>query len=132
MSSKHKATGTWRIRPNDNKSIAVGNILLSEAFFRKYGLDRVISGLKAKGTDLSKLAELMVAYKLGDNFSIFKAHGFMMDPVIRDRFGIDEINVKTLYRAVERLGVNREAIITAFRQRILREYGSRIHDVIFD
>ena len=39
-------------------------MLLSEAFFRKYGLDREIKKLKAKGIDLSKLAELMVAYKL--------------------------------------------------------------------
>jgi arsenate reductase-like glutaredoxin family protein len=65
MSCKHKATGTWRIKPNGNKSVAVGNVLLSEAFFRKYGLDREIRKLKAKGIDLSKLAELMVAYKLG-------------------------------------------------------------------
>jgi len=132
MSNKHRATGTWRIRPNDNISIAVGNILLSEAFFRRYGLDRVISSLKAKGTDLSKLAELMVAYKLGDNFSIFRAHEFMMDSVVRDRFGIDEINVKTMYRAVERLGENREKVVAAFRQRVLREYGPQISDVIFD
>ncbi len=102
MSHKHTATGTWRIRPNDNKSIAVGNVLLSEAFFRKYGLDREIAKLKARGVDLAKLSELIVAYKLGDNFSIFKAHKFMMEPVIRERFGLDEFNVKTLYRAVER------------------------------
>ena len=72
MSRKHTTTGTWRIKPNDNKLIAIGNVLLSEAFFRKYGLDREIKKLKAKGIDLAKLAELMVAYKLGDNFSIFR------------------------------------------------------------
>lgn len=32
MSCKHKATGTWRVKPNGNKSVAVGNVLLSEAF----------------------------------------------------------------------------------------------------
>ena len=80
MSNKHNATGTWHVRPNDNKSIAVGNVLLSEAFFRKYGLDREISKFKCKGVDLAKLAELMVAYKLGDNFSILRAHEFMMEP----------------------------------------------------
>ena len=131
MSSK-TPKGTWRIKPNDNKSIAIGNVLLSEAFFRRYGLDRVISDLKTKGVDLSKLAELMVAYKRGDNFSIFKAHEFIMEPVIRDRFRLDEFNVKTLYRAVERLGQNRERIVAAFRQRILSEYREQISDVIFD
>lgn len=53
----------------------------------------------------------MVAYKLGDNFSISRAHEFIMEPVIRGRFGLDEFNVKTLYRAVERLGRNREKIV---------------------
>ena len=57
LSRKHTATGTWRIKPNDNKSIAIGNVLLSEAFFRKYGLDREISKLKAKGIDLAKPAD---------------------------------------------------------------------------
>ena len=71
MSSK-KATGTWRVKPNDNKSVAIGNVLLSEAFFKKYGLDREISSLESKGVELAKLAELLVAYKLGDNFSILE------------------------------------------------------------
>jgi transposase len=74
----------------------------------------------------------MVAYKLGDNFSIFKAHEFIMEPVIRERFGLDEFSAKTLYRAVERLGQNRERIVSAFRQRVLKEYGPQISDVIFD
>ena len=57
----------------------------------------------------------MVAYKLGDNFSIFRAHEFIMEPVIRGWFGLDEFNVKTLYLAVERLGRNRERIVATFR-----------------
>ena len=131
MSSK-KATGTWRVKPNDNKSVAIGNVLLSEAFFKKYGLDREISSLKSKGVDLAKLAELLVAYKLGDNFSILRAHEFVMEPAIRNRFGLQEFSAKTLYRAVERLGQNRERIVSAFRRRIMGEYGQQISDVVFD
>lgn len=82
MSSKHKTTRAWRIRPNGIVSISVGNILMLEAFFKKYELDRAITGPKAKGTYLAKLTESIVVYKLKDNFSIFKAHKFMMD---RDR-----------------------------------------------
>jgi len=132
MSQKHRTKGTWQIRPNENISISIGNAILSEAFFRKYGLDKVISGFKKKGTDLGKLAELLVAYKLGDNFSILKAHEFIMQPEIRRRFGIEEFDVKGLYRAVERLGENRETVIAAFRNRILEEYGQDVVDVIFD
>jgi transposase len=132
MSHKHKAAGTWSVRPNGNISVPIGNAVLSEAFFRKYGLEDIISGLKKKGTDLGKLAELLVAYKLGDNFSILRAHEFIMQPEIRRRFGIEEFDVKGLYRAVERLGENRETIISAFRNRVLREYGKEVTDVIFD
>ena len=132
MSCKHRTKGTWSIRQNENISVPIGNAVLSEAFFRKYGLDRVISKFKKKGTDLGRLAELLVAYKLGDNFSILKAHDFIMQPTIRERFAIDEFDVKGLYRAVERLGENREAIIAAFRNRILDEYGKDTADVMFD
>ena len=132
MSSKPKTKGTWSIKRNKNISIPIGNAVLSEAFFRKYALDKVISKLKKKGTDLGKLAELLVAYKLGDNFSILKAHDFIMQPEIRHRFGIEEFDLKGLYRAVERLGENRETVITAFRNKILKEYGSEVTDIIFD
>ena len=132
MSCKHRTKRTWTIRPNENISVLIGNAVLSEAFFRKYGLDKVISGFKKKGTDLGRLAELLGAYKLGDNFSILKAHEFIMRPTIRERFGIEEFDVKGLYRAVERLGDNREAIIAAFRNRILNEYGKDTADIIFD
>jgi transposase len=75
---------------------------------------------------------MMVAYKLGDNFSILKAHEFIMQPEIRQRFGLGEFNVKGLYRATERLGANRDIIVSAFRNRILKEYGKDVADVIFD
>ena len=132
MFSKQKTKGTWSIKHNKNISIPIGNAVLSEAFFKKYGLNQVISKLKKKGTDLGKLTELLVAYKLGDNFSILKAHDFIMQPEIRQRFGINEFDVKGLYRAVERLGENRETVIAAFRNKILAEYGKEVTDIIFD
>ena len=33
---------------------------------------------------------------------------------------------------MERLGQNRERIVAAFRQKVLKEYGQQISDVIFD
>ena len=63
--------------------------------------------MKKKGADLGKLTELLVAYKLGDIFSILKARNFIMQPEIRQHFGINEFDVKGLYRAVERLGENK-------------------------
>ena len=49
-------------------------------------------------------AESIVAYKLGNNYSIFKAHEFIICLVNRGRFRIDKFNVKTLYRVVKHWG----------------------------
>jgi len=46
--------------------------------------------------------------------------------------GLPEFNVKTLYRAVETLGENREQIIGHFRRTFMRMYGPEITDMFFD
>ena len=74
----------------------------------------------------------MVAYKAGDNFSILRCHDFMMRPPVRQHLGLPEFDVRGLYRAVGLLGRNREPIVTAFRQRFLREYGPDVTDTVFD
>ena len=123
---------TSEIKPNANISVPIGNILLTEAFFERFGLSGLLKGLKSKGIDLGKLAELMVAYKLGDNFSILRCHEFAMQEPVRRHIGLPEFNVKTLYRAVETLGENRELIIGHFRRTFMRMYGPEITDMIFD
>lgn len=104
----------------------------AQAFFERFGLDDIIRTFKTKGTDLAKLAELMVGYKVGDNFSILRCHDFAMQKPIRDLMGLPEFSVRGLYRAVKTLGENRETIITAFRKRFLREYGPERTDTVFD
>ena len=74
----------------------------------------------------------MVAYKAGDNFSILRCHGFMMQRPIRETLNLPEFDVRGLYRAVEILGRNKEAIITSFRQRFLTEFGPDVTDTVFD
>lgn len=123
---------TSEIRVNENISVPIGNIMLTEAFFERFGLYDVIRRMKTKGADLGKLTELMTAYKLGDNFSILRCHEFSMQEPVRKYTGLPEMNVKTFYRAVETLGENREHIITHFRRTFMRMYGPDITDTIFD
>ena len=63
---------TFLIKRNDNLSVPIGNLVWARAFFERFGLDEVIRAFKSKGTDLAKLTEAMVAYKVGDNFSILR------------------------------------------------------------
>ena len=123
---------TFQIKRNDNLSVPIGNLVWAQAFFGRFGLDEVIRAFKTKGTDLAKLAEAMVAYKAGGNFSILRCHDFIMQPPVRQHLGLPEFDVHGLYRAVELLGRNKESIVTAFRQRFLREYGPEVTDTVFD
>ena len=123
---------TFQIKHNDNLSVPIGNLVWAQAFFERFGLDEVVRAFKTRGTDLAKLAEAMVAYKAGDNFSILRCHDFMIQRPIRKALGLPEFDVRGLYRAVETLGRNKEPIVTAFRQRFLREYGTDVTDTVFD
>ena len=123
---------TFRVKRNDNLSVPIGNLIWAQAFFERFGLDEVIRSLKSKGTDLAKLAELMVGYKVGDNFSILRCHQFAMQEPIRELMGLPEFDQRGLYRAVETLGANREGIITAFRESFLQSYGPEVTDTVFD
>ena len=106
---------TFQIKRNDNLSVPIGNLVWAQAFFEHFGLDEVVRAFKTKGTDLAKLAEAMVAYKAGDNFSILRCHDFMMQCPIK-----------------ETLGRNKEPIVTTFRKRFLTEYGPEVTDTVFD
>ena len=123
---------TFLIKRNDNLSVPIGNLVWARAFFERFGLDEVIRAFKSKGTDLAKLTEAMVAYKVGDNFSILRCHEFMMQRPIRETLGLPEFDVCGLYHAVETLGRNKEPIVTAFRQRFLAEYGPEVTDTACD
>ena len=130
----HKQTRfrTSEIRVNKNLSVPIGNLLWAEAFFEHFDLYDHIRGMKSKGTDLGKLAELMVSYKTGDNFSILGCHEYAMSQPIRSHMGLPEFDVRGLYRAVETLGENRESVITHFRERFLSMYGPELTDTVFD
>lgn len=129
---KQSRLRTSEIKTNRNLSVPIGNVLWSEAFFEHFGLYGLIRGMKSKGTDLGKLAELMVAYKAGDNFSILRCHEFAMSPLVREHFGLPEFDVRGLYRAVEILGENREHVITHFRRTFLSMYGPEMTNMVFD
>ncbi|MDR1690276.1 MAG: hypothetical protein LBR42_00345, partial [Candidatus Methanoplasma sp.] len=123
---------TSELRPNKNISVPIWNIILAEAFFDRFGLYDTVKGLKTKGIDRRRIAELMVAYKVGDSFSILKCHEFSMQEPVRRHAGIPVFDVKTMYRAVDTLGENREQTMDHFRKTFLRMYGQEITDTTFD
>jgi transposase len=74
----------------------------------------------------------MLAYKLGDNFSVLRAGEWLNRPEVREHYELREFNVKTLYRAVETLGRNRERIVQELQDRVLKLLGRESMDVLMD
>jgi len=68
------------------------------------GLNDIIGRHTSKGIDLDALVRGMLAYKLGDNFSVLRAGEWMNSPAVLDHYGLKCFNGKVLNRAVEILG----------------------------
>ena len=74
----------------------------------------------------------LLAYKLGDNFSVLQASKWINRPEIRDHYEIGAFNPKTLYRAVKLLGHNRERIVRELQDNVLELLGRPKTDVLLD
>ena len=76
--------------------------------YERLGLSGVIGPLKTKGIQRDALVRGLLAYKLGDNFSVLQASEWLNQPEMLEQYEIEAFDEKTLYRAVEKLGRNRE------------------------
>lgn len=100
-----------RIVPNENICFPIGTIAAVINFFQMLELEDVFRKHKTKGRDLSSLVEALVSYKLTENLSISKASDWTNRPPVRDIFDLKSFEDKTLYRALDILGANREEIM---------------------
>ncbi|WP_019176632.1 IS1634 family transposase [Methanomassiliicoccus luminyensis] len=74
----------------------------------------------------------MFAYKLGDNFSVLQAGEWMNRTEVGEHYELPPFNVKTLYRAVETLGRNRERIVRELQDRVLKLLDLETTDILMD
>ena len=91
--------------------------------YERLGLSGVIGPLKTKGIPLDALVRGMLAYKLGDNFSVLQASAWLNQPEMLEQYELRSFDEKTLYRAVETLGQNRERIIQKLQDHVLELLG---------
>jgi transposase len=78
-------------------------MLMVDDLYERFDLAAVIGRHKDKGISLDALVRGMLAYKLGDNFSVLQAGEWLNRPEVLDHYELRSFNVKTLYRAVETL-----------------------------
>lgn len=100
--------------------------------YERLDLAAVIGRHKDRGVSLDALVRGMLAYKLGDNFSVLRAGEWLNREEVREHYELPEFNVKTLYRAVEILGRNRERIVRELQDAVLKLLGCETTDVVMD
>jgi len=130
--SKQSKLRTAQLTPNENKSFSIGTMLMVDDWYERLNLAAVIGRHKGRGIPLDHLIRGMLAYQLGDNFSVLQAGEWMNRPEVREHYELPEFHVKTLYRAVETLGRNRERIVRELQDRVLKLLGLETTDILMD
>ena len=103
-----------------------------DGWYERLGLSDIVGRHKSKGIDLDALVRGMLVDQLGDNFSVLQASEWLNREEIRDHYEIRGFNAKTLYRAVELLGRNRERVIRELQDNVLDILGRPHTDVLLD
>ena len=129
---KQRKLRTWSLTPNANKSFSVGTMLFIDEMYERLHLPAAIGRLKDKGVPMDALVKGMLTYKLGENFSILQASEWMNRPEILRHYEVQSFNERTLYRAVELLGRDRERIIRKLQDRVLELLDLPSTDVVMD
>jgi len=107
-------------------------MLMVDDWYERLGLNEIIGQLKTKGIALDALVRGLLAYKMGDNFSVLQASEWLNRPEMLEQYELRSFDEKTLYRAVETLGHNRERIVRSLQDRVLELLGYPPTDVLLD
>jgi transposase len=107
-------------------------MLMVDDLYDRLGLSEVIKPLKTKGLDIDALTKALVTYKLEANHSILRAGKWLNTPGVGEHYGLPEFNERALYRAVELLGKNRDRIMVALQDSVLRFLDQPKTDVLMD
>ncbi len=117
---------------NDNICFPIGTIAAVKNFFQMLDLNGLFWKHKQKGRDLSSLTEALVSYKLTENLSISKASEWINRDPVRDIFELKSFEDKTLYRALDILGENREEIMFDIQTCLFNKFDFEHTDVNLD
>ena len=107
-------------------------MLMVDDQYERLDLPAIIGRHKDRGVSLDALVRGAIAYKLGDNFSVLRAGEWLNRPEVREHYELPEFNVKTLYRAVETLGQNREHIVRELQDAVLKLLKLPSTDIVMD
>ena len=129
---KQSRLRTSQLTPNENKSFSIGTMLMVDDLYERLNLEAVVGRHKDRGISLDALVRGMLAYKLGDNFSVLQAGEWLNRPEVLEHYSLPKFHVKTLYRAIETIGRNRERIVRELQDAVLKLLDVPSTDVVMD
>lgn len=121
--------------PNDNKSIPYGLVRTIRHTLEFIGLLRYIRGLKSKGTRLDLIVVALCTFTMHASNSMNACAEWLKDETTRKMIGFsknDSTDQKTLNRALEILGKNREGIIEHLWKGINERFEIDDYDIRLD
>jgi len=110
------------IKISENKSYPVGAIYAVQDIFSRLGLAEVFQKHKGRGICLASLIEALVSYKLAENFSISKASKWINQQEMLEAFNLKPFEERTLFRALETVGENRDEILYDIQASLFRKF----------
>lgn len=120
------------VEPNKNISFPVGTALAVQKYSRKLDFNGVLSRFKKRGTDITKLIEALLTYRLTENQSTSRASDWINRPAVLAEFSLKSFEERTLFRVLEILGDNYEEVIHLLQDQIFANYDFPHTDVNLD
>lgn len=122
-------------KPNDNLSVPYGLIRTVRHYLEFVGILRYIRGLKTKGVRLDLIVVALCTYTMYASNSMNACAEWLENPAVRRQLGFsakEEVSQRTLNRALETLGQNREGIITELWNGIRSRFEIDDYDINLD
>ena len=118
--------------PNENITMTAGNKILAESVFLEMALDVFFDGLnRPQGNSVAAETVALVANLMEmTGLSVNRLDRLLENDIVREEYGLDANAPKSVYRTVERLGRNSDAIV-AFLGRVLKQRYSVKMDTVF-
>mgnify|MGYP006295653627 FL=1 len=120
------------IKSNQNISFSVGTALAVQKYSSKLDFRKIFSQFKRRGTDITRLIEALLTYKLTENQSITKASDWINRPAVLKQFSLNPFEERTLFRVFETIGDNYEEVIDLIQDRLFAKYEFPHTDVNLD
>lgn len=117
----------------NNISVPKGLIDAVQGYMDVLGLSAYLDGLKTKGLSMASLTSVLISFGLSEDNSMQACADWLKDIRVRRQFGIrDYVSQRTLNRALQILGRNREGIILALYRGLRKLFPELNRDIDAD